>query len=347
MNIKDYFINITKPFSRFLARILDYSLFYAFFILPLFFTSLLDHDIAHTICVLLIPVFWIPFETLCISLFGTTPGKALFGIQVRDSKGAKLSLITSFKRAAGTWIKGLGLNLPVLNVITAMYQFNAIKKNGRTSTDKALDINIYHRKRKTLRTIIGSLLIAFFSLFFVAEYQVREVATSSNQGFFSNKLFNKGLNWTAYNDPEGAYAIEFPGTPEASSTHLDIPNSKDKLPFHAINYSVDKEGVQYSLNYTTLPKNWLKWKATLLLRGALKIISTQMSQAKILKKSSNLYNNYPALEFVMTKKNNLECAGRLVLVDNVLYKLEVTYPKDKQESIQNDLNIFLQSFDPK
>lgn len=347
MNIKEYFINLTKPLSRFLARILDYSLFYTLFVLPLFFTSLIDHDMTHVICVLLIPLFWIPFEALSISLLGTTPGKALFGIQVRDSNGKKLPLITSFKRALSIWIKGLGLNLPVLNIALAVRQFNAIRKTGRTSIDQKLNINLYYKKRSRFRAVIGSLLIAFFSLFFVAEYELREVATSSNQEFFSKNFFNKGLNWKAYADPEGAYAIEFPGTPEAKSTHLPIPNSKEKLPFHTVNYQLEKEGVEYSLNYTTLPKNWLKWKASLLLRGALKIITTQMSQAKIIKKSSNSYNNYPALEFILAKKNNLECAGRLVLVDNVLYKLEVTYPKDKEDVVQEDLSIFLQSFNPK
>ena len=347
MNIKNYFINIKKPFLRFVARILDYSLFYALFILPLFFASLLDHDITHIICVFLVPLFWIPFETIFISLFGTTPGKALFGIQIRDANDKKLSFKTSFKRALSTWIKGLGLNIPVLNIATGLHQFNVVKKTGRTSTDQALDINVYYRKRNTIRTAIGSLLIALFSLFFIAEYQVREVATSSNQEFFSKNFFNKGLNWKAYNDPEGAYAIEFPGTPEAKATQLPIPNSKDNLPFYTVDYRLDKESVEYSLNYTTLPKNWLKWKASLLLRGALKLITTHMTQAKIVKKSSNSYNNYPTLEFVLAKKNNLECAGRLILVDNVLYKIEVTYPKDKQETIQDDLNIFLQSFNPK
>lgn len=347
MNVKEYFINTTKPFFRFLARILDYSLFYTLFLLPLFFTSLLDDDLAHIICVMLIPLFWIPFETLFISLIGTTPGKTLFGIHIRDTHNKKLSLKTSFKRALFTWIKGFGLNLPILNIVLGVRQFNTIKTKGKSSIDQELNVNVYQKKRRSLRTIIGSLLIAIFSLFFTLEYQLREVATSSNQEFFSKQLFGKGLNWSSYADPQGAYVIDFPGTPEAKLTQLPIPNSKDKLPFYAVNYKLDKKGVEYSLNYTTLPKNWLKWKASLLLRGALKIIATQMSQAKIVKKSSNSYNNYPTVEFVMAKKNNLECAGRLILVDDILYKIEVTYPKDIQDSIQEDLNIFLQSFDIK
>ncbi len=338
---------MTKPLSRFLARFLDYSLFYSLFILPLFFTSLLDNDFIHALCIILVPLFWIPLEALLISLFGTTPGKALFGIQIRDAQQQKLSFKTSFKRALFTWIKGLGFNIPIVNVVTGLNQFNTIVKTGKSSIDTSLNIDVYSKKRKTLRTLLGSLLVGFFSLFFIAEYQMREVATSSSQTFFSNSLFTKGANWTPYHDPEGSYSIEFPGTPETSSTQLAIPNSKDKLPFHAISYSSNQDGVEYSLNYTVLPRSWLKWKASLLLRGALKIITTQMSQAKILKKSSQIYHNYPALEFVLKKKNDLECSGRLILIDNVLYKLEVTYPKEKEESIQQDMAIFLQSFDAK
>lgn len=349
MNIKNYIINKAKPLTRFLARFLDYSIFYTVLILPLFFGSLFNSDLTHLLAILSIPALWVPIEALLISLLGTTPGKALFGIQIRDSKERKLPFKLSLKRAALTWVKGMGFNLPVVNLGCAIYRFYQIKKTGRTSLDEDLNVQVYQKKKRSLRTLLGSALVALFSLFFIAEHDVKEVVTSTEASFFSkDRAFLKSsgsTNWTNYEDPEGAYAIQFPGTPEAESTQLAIPRSKEKLPFHTIQF--DKEGVEYSLNYTTLPKNWLKWKPSLLLKGALKVLSSHLSQGKILKKTAKSYNSYPSLEFMLAKKNNLKCSGRLVLVDNVLYKIDMTYPEELEEEIQEELNTFLESFEPK
>lgn len=347
MNVKSYLINIAKPFTRFLARALDYSIFYCFFILPLFFTSLLDQDTLHLACVLLIPLFWIPFEALFISLLGTTPGKALLGIHIRDGNCKKLSLKTSFKRSFLTWVKGIGCNLPVLNIFLAAKRFKQMKAQGVAPWDSQDDTQFYHKKKRSLRTLLSSLLMFIFSLFFVAEYEVREVITSSNQEFFSSNLFKKE-NWQTYADPKGDYTLEFPGLPEVSETKIAIPKSKDHLPFYTINYFTDAKDIEYNLTYATLPDSWLKWNSALLLRGALKVIASHISDnAKVLKKHTKRYKNHPAVEFVMQKKNNQECAGRLVLIGNVLYKIEVIYPKEKQAEVKDQLNAFLESFNPK
>jgi len=347
MNVKSYLINIAKPFTRFLARALDYSIFYCFFILPLFFTALLDHDTLHLACVLLVPFFWIPFEALFISLLGTTPGKALLGIHIRDSNCKKLSLKPSFKRSFITWIKGVGCNLPILNIYLAVKRFRQMKAQGVAPWDSQDVTQFYHKKKKRLRTIISSLLMVIFSLFFIAEYEVREVITSSSQAFTGSGCFKKE-NWKTYADPKGDYILEFPGVPEISETKIAIPKSKDHLPFQTINYFTESMDVEYNLTHTILPDSWLKWNSALLLRGALKVVASHISDnAKILKKHTKRYKNYPAVEFVMQKKNNQECAGRLILVGNVLYKIEVIYPKEKQTDVQDQLNAFLDSFEPK
>ena len=346
MNIKSYLMNLSRPFTRFLARALDYSFLYCFFILPLFFSSLLDHDLLHLVCIFLVPLFWVPFEAIFISLFGTTPGKALLGIHVRDSACKKLSLKTSFKRSFLTWIKGLGCNLPILNMFLATKRFKQMKAQGVAPWDSQAATQFYHKKKRKLRTLLSSALVFIFSLFFVAEYEVRDVITSSNQEFLVSNVCKKE-NWKTYAHPKGNYILEFPGIPEVSETKIAIPKSKDHLPFHTINYFSEDNTIEYNLTYTTLPDSWLKWNAALLLRGALKVVAEHVSDhAKILKKHTKKYKNYPAVEFVMEKKNNQECAGRLILIENVLYKMEVVYPKAMQTEVQDQLNAFLESFVP-
>jgi len=341
MNLKNYLINMKKPLTRFLARIIDYSLFYSLLVLPLFFASLFDHDLTHILAIVAIPLLWVPLEALLLSLFGTTPGKAIFGIQVRNQQGQKLSIKHSLKRAFLVWLKGLGLNLPLANLFCGFRSFQAIKKEGRTSVDISLGAQIYHKKQGRFRTAIGGFIVALFSLFFVGEYEVRETFTSFEQTLAKAP---ENLSWKNYHDPEGAYSIQFPGAPEAEATELAIPKSKEKLPFHAIKYQLEKEGIEYSLNYTVLPNSWLKWKPSLLLRGALKVLTSHLSQGKILKKTTESHHKYPALGYSLQKKNNLKCSGRLILVGNVLYKVDMTYPQELEENIQEHLNAFLDSF---
>lgn len=51
-------------------------------------------------------------EPLLLHLWGTTPGKFLFGMKLRDSEGEKLSLADAFFRTWGAVFWGLGLNIP-------------------------------------------------------------------------------------------------------------------------------------------------------------------------------------------------------------------------------------------
>ena len=346
MDIRSYLINISRPFARCLARALDYSFFYAFFILPLFFTSLLDDDIVHLICVVLVPLLWIPFEALLLAFLGTTPGKALFGIHIRDNNKKKLSLAASLKRSVMIWLQGLGANLPILNLLLIIKNFKRLNTQEATSWDKSHKIFFYYKKRTYFRTLLGSLLMALFAIFFVAEYEVREVITSSHQAFFSSKNFNK-IGWKSYVDPQGAYSLAFPSTPEVSETKIAIPKSRDSLPFRTIHYLNKEKEIEYNLTHTILPDNWLKWNSALLLRGALKVVASRMAgQAKILKKHTERYKGYPAVDFVLQKKSNKLCAGRLILIGNILYKIEVTYPQHLQEELQDEIHGFLETFQP-
>lgn len=82
-------------FSRFLARFCDYCLCFLAvgaitLFLPYFYGPFFYYGLA-----LLVPLIWGPIEALFISKWGTTPGKALFGIWVRP----KLTFSQALKRA--------------------------------------------------------------------------------------------------------------------------------------------------------------------------------------------------------------------------------------------------------
>ncbi|PCI93282.1 hypothetical protein COB11_05610 [Candidatus Aerophobetes bacterium] len=346
MDLKKFNNANPRPLSRFFSRVLDYFFFYCFLVLPLFYNSLFDHDYMHLLCIILVPLAWIPFEVLFIWLFGTTPGKAFLGIHLRNKENKKPSFIQSLKRSFSVWFKGIGLNLPLLNVILCVRRLTEMKKKNTLPWDKQLGITILYKKKRKIRTIIAGMLIGFFSLFYVAEYQFREILTSSNQEFFTKKLFNKE-KWINYDDKNGAFSVSFLATPEEKKTTLPISKSKDALPYTEIKHLIKEDDVQYELSYTTLPKSLMKWSPNLLLKGSLKIFASSKSGIKILNKSTKRYKNLPALEFIMQKGSTHEKSGRLILIEDTLYKLDVTYPNEKKEELQENIAIFLHSFESK
>lgn len=58
------------------------------------------------------------YEPLCLHFFATTPGKAVFGISVRTWEGGKLSMNDAFQRTWKVYLVGLGLNFPIVSIVT-------------------------------------------------------------------------------------------------------------------------------------------------------------------------------------------------------------------------------------
>lgn len=80
--------------KRCLARLMDWGLFYAVgVVLSLVLPIEFDESFYFTFA-LALPLIWAPLEAISLSVWGTTLGKALFGIRVSN-----LSLGQSFKRA--------------------------------------------------------------------------------------------------------------------------------------------------------------------------------------------------------------------------------------------------------
>jgi uncharacterized RDD family membrane protein YckC len=360
MNGNKFLSNQSSPWTRFFARLLDYSLFYCLLILPFFFASLIDNDLIHFAAIYLIPLLWIPLEALFISLLGTTPGKFLFGIFIKDAGNKKIPFTKALKRSFKVWYKGVFGNLPLINLYYVVKRFLEIRKNGLLSFDKEAGIIFYQKRKRSIRTTLASCMLGFLGTFFVAEYEIREaiINSGSKQTFISSQITlaeEKDLKeagvtptkkWNCYKDPEGNFEIHFPGNPDESFKNIPIPKTKDSLPYYTVNFKLDDHDIEYNLNYTTLPKNWLKWKPALLMKGALKIICSKLSEGKILSKSFFTLKDLPTLEFVLQKPDNKLSSGRLILIDNVLYKIEVIYPKEKKDLIDMNVKTFLQSFKP-
>jgi len=334
--------------SRVCARLIDYCLLYfaIIFISIDFFPALFQSLFIHIVTLALIPLLWVPFEILFLIGVSTTPGKALFGMSVVGIEGKRLGFFNAFRRATAFWFQGLICNLPPLNLCALALQGWHIKKEGKASWEKKS--LILYREPKWVRRTTGLIGIFLTATTLYVGFQIRDFFSMTQERIFTAQT--EGLaelpeQWHVVESADKTYSIAFPAEPTANTTHLPIPKSKDTLPYEELHCSIEESGYTFNVSHTVLPAKWLKWSNGLVLKGALKFIVGYIPDAKIVKVFSNKFKTYPSLEFRL-KKGEQESAGRLVLVKNRLYKIEVSYPVEKREEMGEVLDRFISSFEP-
>ncbi|MDD8019767.1 MAG: RDD family protein [Acidobacteriota bacterium] len=160
-----------RPWVRFWARYIDLMSFSVVVgcILEILNLSILDipdiADIPEVIILgFLILFLWIFEEAFLLSGPGTTPGKWLLRITLRDSSGGKPTFSSALRRSFSVWWNGLGIGFPIISLITLSVAYSKLTKNGITTWDKNGGFKISHLRIGPLRTIIAVFLVVAFLL---------------------------------------------------------------------------------------------------------------------------------------------------------------------------------------
>jgi hypothetical protein len=170
---------------RALARFCDYCLFFLILsavtlFLPFFYGPFFYYYLA-----LSVPLLWVPIEAFLISKWGTTPGKALLGLSVRDALGFKLPYSLALRRA---------FFLP-----------------GRPGT-------ILQKRTSWQRKLFAMTTSAAFMLSAIYGNVLTLWSVGLNQGISPDE-------WVQYISDYAGFKISFPTNPEESSKELVIPDS--------------------------------------------------------------------------------------------------------------------------
>ena len=345
MKNEKYKATVKHFYTRAFARVLDYLLFYAGIALGIFISPFMVPDLVYVILALFIPLFFIPFETLYLKLFGTTPGKALLGIHLRNENDEKPTLKQAFKRSFRIAAQGLGFGIPFVNLVCLYFYFKKLRKQESES------LTIYISVKRRLRNILASLLFIFVALpAGVPSVQDRFFDTQAplfsdmvREGKFH--LLDDNIRWKKFNAPQGDFSISFPKQPKEESRKLPIPNSKNTLPYTEYKCTHASSGTHYSISYTTLPSKWLKYSSSLVLKGSLRFINKHVGHSEVISKRVQKFKSLPALDYVLFD-GKVEKRGKLILLGNTLYKIEVTYDPSQKESLERTFTAFLNSFQP-
>jgi len=148
--------HVRSPWRRYFARVFDIS-FYTYFVVVFHalllntnmlsrstFGKLLDTYLAILIMILVEPVL--------LSKLGTTLGKWILGLSVRGVDGQPLSYVDALSRTVTVVWRGLGLNIPIYNLIRLLKGY--MDCEAGEPLDWECDSVIHLKDRKKWRTAV-------------------------------------------------------------------------------------------------------------------------------------------------------------------------------------------------
>jgi len=162
--VQDELPQVFDPHIRFMARFIDmmlYGLLWNFIRTFLLHQNILDPSIGESAVLWgIILLFTIILEPILLSLFRTTPGKAIYGITIEKEDHQRLTLEESFQRTWGVLSKGLAFGiLPITTITIALSRTRC--ENGQV---QPWDEGIAYRARdyKYYRNLITFLIFLLF-----------------------------------------------------------------------------------------------------------------------------------------------------------------------------------------
>jgi DNA-binding transcriptional MerR regulator len=147
---EDELPQVFNPWRRFLARMFDvfmYELIWSAFLAFIWqinlttrsnWGSLLDSFIAIALMLIL--------EPLWLQMFGTTPGKAIFGLKIESADGRHLSYSEGLERTWNVIGSGMGYNIPVYNLIRLWKSYVLCSEKEPQPWDESIFYTLKDRK---------------------------------------------------------------------------------------------------------------------------------------------------------------------------------------------------------
>lgn len=168
------------PWRRFFARMIDLYFFVLLVFLFFFFLEIMwpelfaveqsrtdarGKDFLYGLAVI---AAYSIFEAFCLNVFGGTFGKSLYGIRVAPKAGDRIIFSVALQRSLAVWIRGLGLGIPIVAVVTLLVAYRTLMKNGQTSWDRNFNCVVVHRKLSIARWFV----VAIAWLFLLSLYAI-------------------------------------------------------------------------------------------------------------------------------------------------------------------------------
>lgn len=204
---------VPYPWRRYFARTLDiglYALIWLAFSHLILRWNPVENIFINLLEVYIYSALMLVLEPLLLSMWGTTLGKWLFGMFIRDINGKKLTYKQAFQRTFGVFSNGMGYCIPIYNLVREYKCWAICKDQEPMPWDEDVSYTIKDKKIIRVVAYIG-MTVALFAvgllIVFLAQMPIHrgnitaaqyyencnDIASYTNLGF--SKYLNKHGQW--------------------------------------------------------------------------------------------------------------------------------------------------------
>ena len=185
-----------QPIKRFLARMTDFTLSavvtYAIYVFILGRAPIFAGIKDSAVFVMAAGAVSAFIEAVMLCLFGTTPGKALFGIWLIGGYGRKLGFRDALTRNFKRFLIGEGLMLPIISLVRMYKSYTACKDGIIMDYD---DYTVYDVKHENIAVgIMGMAVCGALSVLLVVYMTLMGMAPP-NRGEITTEQFIENYNY--------------------------------------------------------------------------------------------------------------------------------------------------------
>lgn len=162
-------LRIVVPYAyvRFLGRLADVMMFATLYFgvlrgIGMGFNPIFLPGSYESLLLFCLPMVLV--ETLFLSTVGTTPGKALLGVTVRDYRGKKLSFAVAFKRSLFVMVLGVGCFAPALLLLGLSFGWWWVRRFGFTPWDRKFGTTDILNSSVTFRKLVMTVVLILLCL---------------------------------------------------------------------------------------------------------------------------------------------------------------------------------------
>lgn len=182
------------PWRRYFARQFDlfiYEIIVSVFHYLVFRKGIQQSTLQELIMIYLVSLVMVFIEPVFLMLWGTTPGKWLLGITVRNDYGNKLTYGQGLERTWRVFTKGMGFNFPVYGLVRMIMSFVANKRGRELAWEDDSVLELKDRKAGRIFAFIGGGLVLFAVLTLIIMISVKP----PHKGELTTEQFAENYNY--------------------------------------------------------------------------------------------------------------------------------------------------------
>ena len=248
------------PWRIFLARTFDssiYRIFWSAFLAFVFHINLtFRNNWKYILDSFIIIAIMLILEPLWLHLFGTTLGKAIFGLRIESDDGKRISYSEGLERTWGVIGKGMGYNIPIYSIVRYWKSYRTCSENEAQPWDESISYTIKDTKWYRNVLYICAYVVTIVILLMIHSVQL----LPPNRGELTVAQFVENYNYYAkyydinfgnkYLDENGEWAEnEFDGT-------FYVQIDRDEMPEFRFNI---ENGYVQGVSFEVELKNNQKW----------------------------------------------------------------------------------------